>query len=136
MAFESFLCMTTIRPDFRKFLPVLAGALLVLSAGCATKTINHVLADPSRYRQDEVKLKGTVVDSYSLMDRGAYQISDGTGRLWILSSHGVPRTGASIEVKGRVRDGANLGNLGGRLRLPPGVAAGVVMIESSHKAKR
>lgn len=120
-----------------KFLPFAAATvMLLLTAGCATKTINHILADPSRYRTNEVALKGTVVDSYSVMDRGAYQISDGTGRLWILSSHGVPRTGATVKVIGRVREGANLGNAGGRINLPPGIAAGIVLVESSHTAKR
>jgi hypothetical protein len=120
-----------------KFLPLAAAAMmLLLTAGCATKTINHILADPSRYRNNEVTLKGTVVDSYSIMDRGAYQISDGTGRLWIVSSHGVPRTGARVKVIGRVREGANLGNAGGRINLPPGIAAGIVLVESSHSAKR
>ena len=120
-----------------KFLPFAAAAvMLLLTAGCATKSINHILADPSRYRNNEVTLKGTVVDSYSIMDRGAYQISDGTGRLWILSSHGVPRTGASVKVSGTVREGANLGNAGGRINLPPGIAAGIVLVESSHTAKR
>ncbi|TAK12578.1 MAG: hypothetical protein EPO35_11255 [Acidobacteria bacterium] len=129
--------MTAKRLFSGKFFPgVIAGVLLLLAAGCATKTINHVLADPSRYRNGEVRLKGTVVDSYSIAARGAYQLSDGTGRLWIISSHGVPRTGASVKVTGRIREGANLGNAGGRLNLPPGVASGVVMIESSHKAKR
>jgi len=129
--------MTAIGRQVGKFFPVLlASAMLFLAAGCATKTINHILADPSRYRNSDVQLKGTVVDSYSIAGHGAYQIADGTGRMWIVSSHGVPRTGASVQVKGRVREGANLGNAGGRLNLPPGVAAGVVMIESSHKAKR
>jgi hypothetical protein len=120
-----------------KFLPLATAAvMLLLTAGCATKTINHILADPSRYRNNEVTLKGTVVDSYSIMDRGAYEISDGTGRLWIVSSHGVPRTGASVKVSGTVREGMNLGNAGGRLNLPPGVAAGIVLVERSHTAKR
>ena len=129
--------MTSRRLFSGKFLPAaIAGVLLLLATGCATKTINQVLADPSRYRNSDVRLQGTVVDSYSIADRGAYQLSDGTGRLWIISSHGVPRTGASVKVTGRIREGANLGNVGGRLNLPPGIAAGVVMIESSHKAKR
>lgn len=129
--------MTSIRRISGKFLPAAAASvLLLLAAGCATKTINHVLADPSRYRNDEVSLHGTVVDSYSIANRGAYQISDGTGRLWVISSHGVPRTGADVKVKGHIREGANLGNAGGRLNLPPGIAAGVVLVETSHKAGR
>ena len=128
----------TIKPLFSgKFLPLAAATvMLLLTVGCATKTINHILADPSRYRNNDVALKGTVVDSYSVLDRGAYQISDGTGRLWIVSSHGVPRTGASVKVTGRIREGANLGNVGGRINLPPGIAAGIVMVETAHTAKR
>lgn len=129
--------MTTFGRFTGKFLPVCAAAAtLLLASGCATKSINHILADPSRYRTNEVVLKGTVVDSYSILDRGAYQISDGTGRLWIVSSHGVPRTGARVKVTGTIREGANLGNAAGRINLPPGIANGVVLVESTHTAKR
>jgi hypothetical protein len=129
--------MTASATRSAKLLPFAAAVvMLLLTAGCATKSINHILADPSRYRNNEVALKGTVVDSYSILDRGAYQISDGTGRLWIVSSHGVPRTGAHVKVTGTVREGMNLGNAGGRINLPPGVAAGIVLVESSHTAKR
>jgi len=118
----------------------LAGVLLVAltafgATGCATRTINQLLADPGRYRNREVKLAGSVVDSYSLVGNGAYQLDDTTGRLWIVSNSGVPRKGARVSVKGTVREGFNLGGLGERLKLPPAVAAGVVLMESSHKAR-
>ena len=106
-----------------------------LASACATRTVNQVLADPSRYRNREVKLSGNVVDSYSVLNRGAYRIDDGTGQLWIVSQTGVPRTTARVTVKGTIREGFNLGQLGGQLNLPPGVASGVVMMESSHKAR-
>ena len=48
----------------------------VLSTACASRTINQVLADPGQYRNKEVKLTGAVVDSYSLVGRGAYRIDD------------------------------------------------------------
>jgi hypothetical protein len=105
------------------------------SAACASRTVNQVLADPSRYRDREVQLSGDVVDSYSLASRGAYRLDDGTGQLWIVSDQGVPRTSARVTVKGTIREGFNLGSLGGQLTLPPGVAAGMVLVESSHKAK-
>jgi hypothetical protein len=103
----------------------------VVSAACGTRTINKVLADPGRYRNREVKLSGSVTDSYSLVGRGAYQIDDGTGKLWIVSDNGVPRKSARVVVKGTVREGFNLGSLGDRLKVPNGL----VVIESSHKAK-
>jgi hypothetical protein len=106
----------------------------VMSVACGASTINKVLADPQRYRNREVKLTGSVVDSFSLVGRGAYQLDDTTGRLWIVSDRGVPRRGARVNVKGTVREGFNLGSLGDRLKLPSGVN-GLVMIENSHKAR-
>ena len=105
------------------------------SAACAARTVNQVLADPSRYRDREVRLSGAVVDSYSLVDRGAYRIDDGTGQLWVVSDKGVPRTSARVTVTGTIREGFNVGSLGGRLKVPLGLGSGLVLIESSHKAK-
>jgi hypothetical protein len=106
----------------------------MMSVACGAATINKVLADPQRYRDREVKLTGSVVDSFSLVGRGAYQLDDTTGRLWIVSDKGVPRRGAKVNVKGTVREGFNVGSFGDRLKLPNGVN-GLVMIENSHKAK-
>ena len=109
-------------------------ALAALTTGCASRTINELLSDPSRYRNKEVTLSGSVVNSYSVLGSGAYQLDDTTGRLWVVSNAGVPRQGARVTVKGTVREGFNLGSLGDRLKLPSGVSAGVVLMESSHKA--
>ena len=117
---------------------VVAAALSVsalASAACASRTVNQVLADPSRYRDREVQLSGAVVDSYSYVNRGAYRIDDGTGQLWVVSDKGVPRTSARVTVKGTIREGFNLGSLGGRINLPQGLGSGLVLMESSHKAK-
>jgi hypothetical protein len=40
-----------------------------------------------------------------------------------------------VTVKGRVREGFNLGALADLIKLPPGVAAGLVLMEISHRAK-
>ena len=113
---------------------LLALALVTLgSTACATVTMNKVLADPSRYRDREVTVSGNVVDSYSITTRGAYRLRDGTGELWVVSEHGVPRTGAQVKVTGKVREGFNIGAFGAKL--PQGVGSGLVLVESSHKAK-
>ena len=112
---------------------ILAGSALV-SAACASMTINQVLADPSRYRNREVQLSGAVVDSYSLANRGAYRIDDSTGQLWVVSDKGTPRKGARVTVKGTIREGFNLGSLGDQIKLP-GIGVGLVLMESSHTAK-
>jgi len=113
---------------------VLAGTVLLLS-GCEQKSINHILADPHRYANQEVGVAGKVIRSYSVLGHGAYEVDDGTGTLWVISKTGVPREGARVGVKGTIDDGFNLGELGPILKLPESVRSGVVMIESEHKAK-
>lgn len=114
-------------------------ALLGIGAGCATKTVNDVMADPYRYANKNISLQGKVVESYSVAGTGFYRIEDPTGRLWIFSSRGVPRTGASVKVKGKIHDGFDLTSVGGFLSLPEPIKerieSGLLMIESSHKAK-
>jgi hypothetical protein len=114
---------------------IIALMALVGSTACAT-SINRVLADPSHYRNREVKISGRVVDSYSLIDRGIFRVEDGSGALWVVSDHGVPRDGARVSVRGTIREGFNLGTLGNRVNLPRGVGSGLIMMEISHKAKR
>ena len=111
---------------------VFALALSVVGAACASKSINRVLADPSRYRDQEVTVTGVVNESISLGERGAYQLEDRSGRLWVISDRGVPRRGARVEAKGTIREAFNFGALGDRFRLP---INGVVMLERTHKAK-
>ena len=113
---------------------VLTGMVLFLS-GCEQKTIKHILADPHRYATQEVGVAGKVVSSYSVLDHGAYEVDDGTGTLWVISSTGVPREGARVGVKGTIHDGFNLGELGAILKLPEAVRSGVVMMESQRKVK-
>jgi hypothetical protein len=105
------------------------------SAACAARSVNQILADPSRYRNREVRVSGSVVQSYSFASRGAYRIDDESGQLWVVSDRGVPRQGARVTVKGTIREGFNLGSLGDRINLPAGLGSGVVLLESSHKAR-
>lgn len=111
----------------------ITGTLLsvLFLAGCGARTVNQILADPSRYSDKNVTIKGQVTESYSVLGRGAYQVDDGTGRIWVVSDKGVPRQGARVSVKGKVRDGFNLGS---NLSLPRGLDTGLVLVESSHKA--
>ena len=114
---------------------VLLGVLVagLTTAGCATRSIDRVLADPSRYRDREVQVAGEVVDSYALLGRGVYRVRDNSGQLWVLSDRGVPRTGARVKVKGTIREPFNLGGLGANL--PAGVGGAVMMVETSHTVR-
>jgi len=110
---------------------VLAAALGLALTGCATKSLNDVLADPSRYANRDVTVKGEVTQSVSVLGHGSYKIEDGNGSLWVVSTKGVPRKGARVKVTGKIRDVADLGSV---LKLPDVVGSGLVMQESHHKA--
>ncbi|MBZ5498367.1 MAG: hypothetical protein LAP85_18355 [Acidobacteriia bacterium] len=105
--------------------------LLLLLAGCVQKTINQIMAEPYRYANREVGIVGKVVRSYSALGRGAYEVDDGTGKLWVVSDKGVPRTGARVAVRGKIKDGFDLGSI---VKLPNAISSGLVLIESSHRA--
>lgn len=109
----------------------LVGVMAV--AGCATKSIDRVLADPMRYRDRPVQIAGEVVDSYALLGRGVYRVRDSSGQLWVLSDRGVPRDGVRVKVKGTIREPFNLGGLGANL--PAGVGGAVMMVEDSHSVR-
>jgi len=111
---------------------VLAAGLGLLGVGCTHMTVNRLLAEPNRYSNRDVTLNGDVVKSASVLGHGAYQLDDGTGRIWIVSNRGVPRQGARVKVTGRVRDVVDLGRL---IPLPPEVGSGLVMQEREHRAK-
>jgi hypothetical protein len=107
----------------------------LLGTACASKSINQVLADPGRYRNDRITVHGTVAESASIVGRGAYRITDGDQGLWVITNSGAPRKGARVNVTGRVQEGYDLGGLASVLKLPGSLQSGVVLIESSHKAR-
>jgi len=50
----------------------------------------------------------------------------------VVSRHGVPRKGARVSVKGKVRDVVDVSTI---FKLPEQVGSGLVMVEDSHKAQ-
>jgi hypothetical protein len=125
--------MSDTRRARRAALFLLLGAVGLSSLGCARTTVARILAEPNRYARqgNDVRLGGDVVESVSLLGHGAYKLDDGTGTIWVVSRHGVPRRGARVKVKGRVRDVVDLSTI---MRLPEQIGSGLVMEEDSHRA--
>jgi hypothetical protein len=105
----------------------------LMAAACAARSINSVLADPSRYRDRDVTVQGTVIESVGAVDRGAYLLDDGSGQLWVIADRGTPRNGARVKATGRIREAFNLGSVGDLIKVPGG-GSGVVLVESSRDA--
>jgi hypothetical protein len=115
-----------------------AGLLLVvgcIAAACGAKSINQLLADPAKYRNQTVTVRGTVAESASVAGRGAYRITDGDQGLWVVTTSGAPRRGARVDVTGRLQEGYDLSAFGNVLRLPGSLQSGLVLVESEHKAR-
>jgi len=113
----------------------LALAILLMSVACGTKTINQIRTNPAKYRDQTVTIRGTVAESASVLGRGAYKLADGDDSLWVVTTGGAPRKGARVDVTGRIQDGYDIGGLGRLLKLPEALQNGLVLIESSHKAR-
>ncbi len=103
-------------------------ALVALVAlGCAEgTTVAEINRDPGRFRDKQVSITGQVVTSFGAAGEGAYQVDDGTGRIWVLTERGgVPGQGARVRVTGRVTTGVTFA----------GRSFGVVLRESERQTK-
>lgn len=80
---------------------------LLLSACPSRTSINQINGDPERFRGKEVMVIGEVTNSYGVKGVGAYELNDGTGKLWVLTNRGVPSKGAQVGAIGKYLQGVN-----------------------------
>jgi hypothetical protein len=110
-------------------------ALACVAAACGAMSINELLADPAKYRNRSVTVRGTVAETASIAGRGAYRLTDGNQGLWVVTTSGAPRRGARVTVTGKLEEGYDLSGLGSVLRLPGSLQSGLVLVESDRKAR-
>ena len=106
-----------------RLLAVLAGAFLLM--GCEAVKIADVKANPSKYSGKTVKVAGRVTTSFGVLSTGGYEIQDDSGRIFVISNHGVPAQGANVVVEGSVFSGAMIA----------GQPVGVAIRESKHEVR-
>ena len=83
---------------------------LIFAVGCSATKISAINSDPARYMSKDVTITGQVVNSFGVANQGAFEVDDGTGRLWVWSSgFGVPSQGSRVVVTGRVQAGVAVG---------------------------
>lgn len=104
--------------------------LAVVSMACAVTTIGQVVADPTRYVNHQVTVRGEVAAREAAQDTGVYRIRDGAAELWVLSTDVAPPAGSTVDVTGRVRDGFDLRSLTSAATSPAGA---LVLAELSHR---
>lgn len=87
-------------------------ACLALLLGCPQrKNIADVLRDANHYANHDVTVGGQVTHSYGVLGIGAYEIDDGTGKMWVLAEggRGIPADGRRVAVTGRIVPTVTLG---------------------------
>lgn len=91
---------------------VLVGTLIITGCDDKRTMISKIVQNPDRYVGHEVKVAGEVTKTYSvnllLAEAGAYQIDDGSGKIWVITRAGVPREGAKVGLRGDVSSGVKL----------------------------
>jgi hypothetical protein len=51
----------------------------------------------------EIYLKGQVSQVVNLLDEGAYQLQDSTGKIWVITQDSLPQLGDEILIRGQLR---------------------------------
>ena len=94
----------------RKASLLISPLLLVLFlVACGTTKIADVNHDPGRFAGKEITISGRVSSSVGIFKQGAFEVDDGTGKIWVLSDRfGVPTQDASVKVTGTVESGATI----------------------------
>jgi hypothetical protein len=84
--------------------------LAVSLTGCERTKISDINKDAARFVGRDVTIAGEVTSAFGALNQGAFEVNDGTGRLWVVSSgFGVPAQGARIAVTGRIQAGVTVG---------------------------
>ena len=104
---------------------VLISSALLFTACPSQTNIAKINRNPDRYRNKEVGIAGRVTDSYGVLGAGAYEIDDGTGRMWVATRRGVPSRGAHVGAKGYIHNGFSFA----------GRSFGTVMEETDRRSR-
>ena len=94
----------------------LVGIILAMTlsiSGCS-KSIKtgDITANSAQYDGKTVNISGYVEDTLwnALTSRGAYQVNDGSGNIWVVTSKDPPAKGVKVNVTGTVSPAFTLGD--------------------------
>src|SRR5215475_7677739 len=82
-------------------------APLHLFSACSRRTsIETINGDPAQFSGKELSVAGRVVNSFIEESAGAFELDDGTGRLWVLRENtNLPTHNSSVGVRGTIEQG-------------------------------
>lgn len=85
-------------------------AALLLVAGCGGTKVADIQNGLDKFKDQQTTLSGTVTETLALpfVHKGAYQLDDGTGKIWVIPDGDVPARGDKVKVTGTVRVGVEI----------------------------
>jgi hypothetical protein len=86
----------------------LAGCNQLAKVGIGTTPIKEVVANPGNY--SDVTIRGTVTNQIGILGRGAYELKDDSGSLWVVTESGIPSKDTQVIVKGSAAEGVTIAN--------------------------
>ena len=89
--------------------------------------VSEIKDRPQEYQDKKVLVRGRVVETFSIpfVQKGMYQMDDGTDKIWIISQERVPFRGEKVIVEGRVKTGFTI----------RGRTFGTVIVEEGNESK-
>lgn len=93
----------------------------LLLTGCGTTKVGNIKNELDKFKDQQVTLSGEVVEVLSLpfVHKGAYQLDDGTGKIWVIPSDNIPTRGDKVKVTGKLKGGVEIA----------GKSLGMVLVE-------
>ncbi len=94
--------MTTVYARYVRAGLLLGTVVFGLSACAGSIHIKDLLDQPQKYQGKTVRVAGTVTKSAGVLGTGAYEVDDGTGKIYVIArGQGIPREGAKTKAQGR-----------------------------------
>ena len=85
--------------------------IVLLVSGCSFHTqISKIRYEPQKYEGRQISIKGKVSETLGLpfVQKGIYQVDDGTGKIWVVSQIRRPYRGEEVTVKGELKTGLSI----------------------------
>ena len=84
----------------------------MLTSGCSPTHIGKILNNFDEYEGKEVTISGTVGETIWLAvpERGAYQVGDGSGTIWVTAGQPPPQHGEKVRVTGTAHAAFTIGD--------------------------
>ena len=91
---------TSIPKHFTDLGPI--DPVIIMGRGRSLFRIRDLLDQPQKYEGKTVRVAGTVTKSAGVLGTGAFEIDDGTGKIYVIvKGSGVPREGAKTKAEGQ-----------------------------------